>query len=59
MLLRDDQPLFLPEGSVRAVLALGIVGAFIAGVVELEVVLLVLGVYFGGRLAAPSKDERD
>lgn len=49
-LLQEDQPLYLPEGSVRAVLALGIVGAFVAGVVsELEIVTLVLGFYFGSR----------
>lgn len=49
-LLQEDQPLYLPEGSVRAILALGVVGAFLTGAVsQLEIVTLVLGFYFGSR----------
>ena len=58
-MLRDDQPLYLPEGSIRAILALGLTAAFVFADVPLEVALLVLGVYFGSRGSAPSKDERD
>ena len=58
-MLRDDQPLYLPEGSIRAIIAIAVVGAFIGGYVELEVALLAMGFYFGSRAAAPSKDERD
>jgi len=46
-LLLTDQPLYLAPGSVRAILALSVVGAFIAGVIEEPVALLVLGFYFG------------
>jgi hypothetical protein len=48
-MLLNDQPLGLPQGSVRAVLALGIVAAFVAGLVEIEVATLILGTYFGIR----------
>ena len=48
-MLQPDQPLYLPQGSVRSLLALGVVGAFIAGLVEIEVATLVLGFYFGVR----------
>lgn len=44
-----DQPLYMPEGSVRSILALGVVGAFVAGLVEIEVATLVLGFYFAAR----------
>lgn len=50
-LLQPDQPLYLPEGSVRALLALGLAGAFVYGYVELEVVALVLGFYFGQKVS--------
>ena len=50
-LLQPDQPLGLPEGSVRAVIALGVTGAFIAGLIELEVIALVLGFYFGQKVS--------
>ena len=49
IMLVNDQPLGLPQGSVRAILALGIVGAFVAGYVEIEVATLILGTYFGYR----------
>ena len=49
--LQTDQPLYLPEGSVRAVIALGVVGAYIFGALDqLEVVALVLGFYFGQKV---------
>ncbi len=48
-MLLNDQPLWLPEGSIRSLLALGVVGAFAAGVVPVELATLVLGFYFGQR----------
>jgi len=46
----NTQPLGLPEGSVRALLALAVVFAFLAGAFsQLEIVTLVLGFYFGSR----------
>jgi hypothetical protein len=48
-LLQTDQPLYLPEGSVRSILAMGVVGSFIFGLVDIEVATLVLGFYFGQR----------
>ena len=42
-------PLWMPTGSVRSILALGIVAAFVAGLIEIEVATLVLGFYFGSR----------
>ena len=50
-LLQPDSPLYLPEGSVRALLALGLSAAFVAGLVQLEVVALVLGFYFGQKVS--------
>lgn len=47
----NSPPLFLPTGSVRAVLALGIVASAVAGLVDNEVLFLVLGFYFGSRTA--------
>lgn len=49
-MLQNDQPLYMPAGSVRSILALGVVGAFIAGLVEIEVATLVLGFYFAQRI---------
>ena len=51
-ILNPDKPLWLPDGSVRAILALGIVAAFIAGLIDAEYATLVVGVYFGSRLTA-------
>ena len=48
-MLVNDQPLWLPQGSVRAVLALSVVAAFVASLVPIEVATLVLGFYFGVR----------
>jgi hypothetical protein len=45
----DPPPLWLPVGSVRALLALTIVSLFALGRVPVEVLLLVLGFYFGQR----------
>lgn len=54
-LLQSDQPLYLPKGSVRAVLALTTLAAYIAGAFqELELVTLVLGFYFGERSSLSS-----
>lgn len=48
-MLQNDQPLWLPAGSVRSVLALGTVGAYLGGLIEADVALVVLGFYFGVR----------
>lgn len=47
--LDRHSPLWLPPGSVRSILALAIVGAYIAGQVSSEVALAVVGFYFGAR----------
>ena len=52
-MLVNDQPLYMPTGSVRSILALGVIGAFIAGQVPIEVATLVLGFYFGSRPGTP------
>ncbi len=58
-MFRDDKPIYLPPGSVRAIIALTIVtAAVVAGIVDKEILLLVLGFYFGSR-AADRGDERD
>ena len=44
-----SQPLWLPRGSVRAILALSVIAAFICGLIEPDTALLVLGFYFGSR----------
>ncbi len=46
-LLQSDQPLYLPAGSVRSIIALVVVSAYIAGFIANEVALLVIGFYFG------------
>jgi hypothetical protein len=51
-MLQNDQPLYLPEGSIRAIIALGVVGAFLFQAVDLEIVALVLGFYFGQKVSA-------
>ena len=48
-MLLNDQPLYLPSGSIRSILALGIVGAFIGGFIPIEFATLVVGFYFGQR----------
>ncbi len=45
----NAQPLWLPEGSIRSILALGVVGAFATGYIPVELATLVLGFYFGQR----------
>ena len=50
-MLQEEQPLWLPAGSVRSLLALGVIGAYVAGLVEIELATLVLGFYFGARTA--------
>lgn len=44
-----SNPLWLPKGSIRGLIALGITLAFIFDGVPMEVVTLVLGFYFGTR----------
>ena len=49
-------PLWMPEGSVRSILALVVVvaatvGYFVETIIPLELVTLVLGFYFGQRNA--------
>ena len=49
-MLQPDQPLWLPAGSVRSILAMGIVFAFVQGLAPIEIVTLVLGFYFGSKV---------
>jgi len=56
-MLLNDQPLWLPAGSIRSIIALGIVGAYIGGIVDIEVATLVLGFYFGTRMNGESHTE--
>lgn len=67
--MNRNEPLGLPRGSVRALLAIVIVGAGVAGMLMgrilpewfLGILTLVLGLYFGGRSTtdtAPPFDER-
>lgn len=50
-MLDNESPLWLPEGSVRAIIALAVVAAFIAGqITQLEIVTLILGFYFGQKV---------
>lgn len=53
-MLLNDQPLWMPAGSVRSILALGTVAAFVWGYVPVEVATLVLGFYFGVRTPEPT-----
>lgn len=54
-MLDDKSPLWLPPGSVRSIIALALVAAFIvalflADVADIkDVVLVVIGFYFGSR----------
>ena len=44
-----DQPLYMPVGSVRALLALSLAAGYLTGIATEEVLFLVLGFYFGQR----------
>lgn len=44
-----SQPLGLPKGSVRSILALGLSAAFVAGLIPIEVAMAIVGFYFGSR----------
>lgn len=55
-MFKIDQPLFLPKGSVRSILALAVTGAYFVGLVSEEIILLVLGSYFVGRASQGDKD---
>jgi hypothetical protein len=46
-LLQIDQPLYLPAGSIRSIIALGVLSAYIFGKIPNEVALVVIGFYFG------------
>ena len=48
-MLLNDQPLWLPPGSIRSIISLMIVGSFVAGLVPIEIVTLVVGFYFAQR----------
>ena len=45
-ILTSDQPLWLPKGSIRALLSMSVVLASFWGRVETEAAMLVLGFYF-------------
>jgi hypothetical protein len=55
-MLRSDQPLWLPRGSIRSILALAVTAAFILGLIETDIAMLVLGSYFVGRATAKSEE---
>ncbi|WP_148208697.1 hypothetical protein [Archaeoglobus profundus] len=56
-LLRRNAPLWMPRGSIRAIIALTIVfGYFIkTGTIDKDIVMLVLGFYFASRAAGGDK----
>lgn len=66
-MFRDDKPLYLPEGSIRAILALGLTTAAIAAsfvdALPQEFLwpaaLMVNAFYFGSAPKRISGDERD
>lgn len=64
-MLLKDQPLYLPKGSIRSILALIVTVAYFLDAVSDEVLLLVLGSYFVGRAASeedksnPHQDSED
>jgi hypothetical protein len=49
-LLQADQPLYLPKGSVRSLLAFATLGGFIAGYVPVDLAVMVLAFYFAGKV---------
>lgn len=49
----DKQPLWLPQGSVRAIIALGLVAAFVFGKIGPEIIAAVIGFYFGSKAVPP------
>ena len=51
------QPLWLPKGSVRALIAGSVTIGFIFGMVTLEVFMVVLTFYFGSRHRQSSASE--
>ncbi len=67
MIFRDDKPLWLPEGSVRSILALTLTGAaIVASFVEAlpqeflwPAALTVNAFYFGSAPGRKGGDERD
>ncbi len=48
-LLQPESPLYLPAGSIRSILAIGVVSAYVAGLVDEQLALLVLAFYFADR----------
>ena len=48
--VRPDQAWWLPPGTIRATLALIAMVGYCAGVVDLEVVTLIVGFYFGAKV---------
>ena len=64
-MFRNDTPLWLPPGSVRAVLALAVTGAYLVSLFTNTpqppetVVGLVLGSYFVGRQTSPPSGTSD
>ena len=48
----NKNPLWMPSGSVRAIIALMVVAGYIIlnGTVDKDLVMLVLGFYFGSKL---------
>lgn len=59
MIVRDDKPLYMPPGSVRALLALSVVALVATGNLDEQWLGVVLGAYFVGRASQEQGDERD
>ena len=51
-MLSPESPLWLPPGSIRSVLAMAVVAGYFAGLVQVELVTMVLAFYFAARTAA-------
>ena len=51
-MLDNQEPLWMPKGSVRAIIALTVVAAYIAGLIDLELAGVVVAFYFAARTAA-------
>lgn len=48
--LDPSNPLWMPKGSVRAVIAIMLIAGYFYGVVDESIVMGVIGFYFGSRV---------
>lgn len=56
-MLDNKSPLWLPAGSVRAILALALTAAFIFGRIESGIIGVVLGFYFGAKAMSSANNK--